>query len=408
MKEHFVKFIDDIKVQIVLCLIAIVIGIVTGALDALFGIGLSTLTTFRQNIGNLYFLPFIPLVALFIAFVFKKYGGKCKKGMSLVFEVENEKEETIPLLLIPFAIVGTWLTHLFGGSAGREGVAMQIGATVSNWFFDKLYIEKASKYLLPIGMAAGFAGLFQTPIASVLFAMEVLVAGEIRYPALLPSMVAAWIAAYTSKFLGLQETAMNLDIYLKMDIKTWMQLIVLGLIFGLVGRAFSFCMHYAQHKAAKVFPNTLHKAIILGIVDAILLIVLYQGRYSGSGASLIEEAMNGGTIYYWDWIFKFGLTILTMCTGMMGGEVVPLFTIGATLGAVIGPLFGMNGLTAAMLGYTAVFASGTNTFFAAIFIGSEIFGFEYMPYFFVVCSIAYICNKNESIYGLQKAIFKRK
>lgn len=203
MKEHFVKFIDDIKVQIVLCLIAVVIGVVTGALDALFGIGLSTLTTFRQNIGNLYFLPFIPIVALFIAFMYKKYGGKCKKGMSLVFEVENEKEETIPLLLIPFAIVGTWLTHLFGGSAGREGVAMQIGATVSNWFFDKLHIEKASKYLLPIGMAAGFAGLFQTPIASVLFAMEVLVAGEIRYPALLPSMVAAWIAAYTSKFLGL-------------------------------------------------------------------------------------------------------------------------------------------------------------------------------------------------------------
>lgn len=408
MKEHIIHLYDDIKVQIVLCLIAVVIGVITGALDALFGIGLSTLTSFRVNIGNLYFLPFIPLIALFIAFMFKKYGGKCKKGMSLVFEVENESEETIPLLLIPFAIVGTWLTHLFGGSAGREGVAMQIGATVANFFYDKLHIEKVSKYLLPIGMAAGFAGLFQTPIASVLFAMEVLVAGEIRYPALLPSMVAAWVAAYTSKLLGLSETAMSLDIYLKMDMKTWIQLIVLGLIFGLVGRAFSFCMHYAQHKAAKLFPNTLQKAIVLGIIDAVLLIALYQGRYSGSGASLIEEAMNGGTIYYWDWIFKFGLTILTMCTGMMGGEVVPLFTIGTTLGVVIGPLLGMNPLAAAMLGYTAVFASGTNTFFAAIFIGAEIFGFEYIPYFFIICSIAYICNKNESIYGLQKAIFKRK
>lgn len=408
MKEHILKLVDDCKVQILLCLISIPIGIITGAIDALFGIVLSFLTTFRQTHNNLFFLPFIPVVAMFIAYMFKKYGGKCKKGMSLVFEVEDEKEETIPLLLIPFAIIGTWLTHLFGGSAGREGVAMQIGATVANFFYDKLHIQKASKYLLPIGMAAGFAGLFQTPIAAVLFAMEVLVAGEIRYPALLPAIVASWIATFTSSHLGLKETAMSLDIYVTLDTKTWIQIIVLGLVFGIVGRAFSFCMHYAQHKAAQYFPDPIKKALILGTVNAILLIVLFQGRYSGSGASLIEETMNGGTIHVYDWILKFGLTILTMCTGMMGGEVVPLFTIGATLGAVLGPLVGMNSLVAAMLGYTAVFASGTNTFFAAIFIGAEIFGFAYIPYFFIICSIAYICNKNESIYGLQKAIFKRK
>ncbi len=405
MKVIFGYF-KNVKVQIVLCLLAIIIGVITGGIDALFGIVLGKLTSFRET-NNLYFLIFIPIGALVVSYMFQKYGGKCKKGMGLVFEVEEGKEKDIPLLLIPFAVCGTWISHLVGGSAGREGVAMQIGATVSNWFADKLNLEYASRYLLPIGLSAGFAGLFQTPIASVLFAMEVLVAGEIRYPIFLPSLVAAYVASKTSSFLGLSSSAIAFSGTLDWNTKTMIVLVILGIIFGIVGDAFSFCMHTAQHKAAALFPNPVRKSLILGSIVAVLLIVCHCGRYSGAGGNLITLAINHEQIYVYDWILKFGLTILTMCSGLMGGEVVPLFTIGATLGAVLGPVFGIDSAFVAMLGYAAVFSSGTNTFFAAIFVGSEIFGFQYMPYFFIVCAVSYVCNKNHSIYGLQKAIFPR-
>lgn len=404
--SSILEYFKNIKVQIVLCLLAIIIGIITGAIDALFGIVLGKLTTIRE-MHNVYFLICIPLGALLVSYVFQKYGGKCKKGMGLVFEVESGKEKDIPLLLIPFVVCGTWISHLVGGSAGREGVAMQIGATVSNWFADKIHLENASKYLLPIGLSAGFAGLFQTPIASVLFAMEVLIAGEIRYPIFLPSLVSAYVAASTSSFLGLSSSTISFSGALNWNAKTMIFLVLMGILFGIVGDAFSFCMHTAQHKAASLFLNPIRKSLVLGTIVAILLIVCHCGRYSGAGGNLITMAINHEQIYMYDWILKFGLTILTMCSGLMGGEVVPLFTIGATLGAVVGPIFGIDSAFAAMLGYAAVFSSGTNTFFAAIFVGSEIFGFTYMPYFFIVCAVSYICNKNHSIYGLQKSVFPR-
>ncbi len=400
------EYIKSIKVQTILCFLAVIIGVITGSIDALFGIVLGKLTALRE-MNDLYFLICIPLGALLVSFVFQKYGGKCKKGMGLVFEVESGKEKDIPLLLIPFAVFGTWISHLVGGSAGREGVAMQIGATVSNWFADKIHLENASRYLLPIGLSAGFAGLFQTPIASVLFAMEVLVAGEIRYPIFLPSLVSAYVASATSSFWGLSSSAIAFSATLDWNTKTMIVLVILGILFGVVGDAFSFCMHTAQQKAASWFPNPIRKSLILGSIVAVLLIVCHCGRYSGAGGNLITLAIHHEQIYAYDWILKFGLTILTMCSGLMGGEVVPLFTIGATLGAVVGPIFGLDSAFVAMLGYAAVFSSGTNTFFAAIFVGSEIFGFQYMPYFFIVCAVAYVCNKNHSIYRLQKAIFPR-
>lgn len=397
---------ESAKVQVQLCFLACVIGIVTGAIDALFGIVLGKLTAFRESYGW-YFLFLIPLGALLVSFLYWKYGGKCKKGMGLVFEVEEGKENKIPLLLIPFAIIGTWITHFVGGSAGREGVAMQIGATVSNWFSDKLQLQNASKYLLPIGMAAGFAGLFQTPITSVVFALEVLVAGEMRYPVLLPSLVASYVASTVSSKIGLGSSMIDAHPVFTVNASLYIRLAILGILFGLVGYLFSFVMHVAQQKCAEFFPNPMKKAVVVGSLVAVLLIVFHFGRYSGAGGNLITSAIQGKGVYAYDWLLKFVLTILTMCSGLMGGEVVPLFTIGATLGAFIGPVLGMDATFAAMLGYTAVFSSGTNTFLAAVFVGSEIFGFAYMPYFFVVCAIAYICNRNHSIYGMQKAVFPR-
>lgn len=392
------------KIQILLCIVALIVGIVTGCIDALFGIVLTKLTTIREQTNNVLLFA-LPLAAVILAYIFHTFGGKCNKGMRLLFEVDEGKEEKVPTILIPFMVCGTWLTHFVGGSAGREGVAMQIGATVSTFFADKLHIENVNQYLLPIGFAAGFAGLFQTPLASILFAMEVLVSGEIRYPALLPCIVSAFVASFTSHLLGLSTSAIPISLQVQESLWLWIGIVILGIVFGFVGNAFSYCMHVAQNYAARKFSSSVRKAFVLGIVLMVLLVALHRGRYSGAGGNLITLAMQGGTVYPYDWLFKFAITILTMCTGLVGGEVVPLFTIGTTLGVVLGPILGVNPILAGMLGYCAVFSSGTNTFLAALFIGGEIFGFIYMPYIFVVCAVAFVCNQNHSIYHLQKLLF---
>lgn len=153
---------------------------------------------------------------------------------------------------------------------------------------------------------------------------------------------------------------------------------------------------------AAVFKCPILRIAVIGVFLSIVFLLLYAGRYSGLGTNLIQYSFHGGTIFSYDWILKFMLTIITLAAGFQGGEVTPLFAIGASLGVVLAGLLHLPIAFVAALGYISVFGSATNTFFAPLFIGGEVFGFAYMPYFFIVCAIAYICNRNKSIYSLQK------
>ncbi len=322
--------------------------------------------------------------------------------MNLVFEVGHGDEAEIPFRLIPFVISGTWITHLFGGSAGREGVAVQIGATFSHFIGRHIPLKNASKIFLVVGMAAGFAGLFQTPIAAIFFAIEVLVASELKYEALFPALVASFSVSTTSKLLGLEKFTFSLTNQISIDTYFVIKLLILGIIFGIVGGGFAYFLKETKQFVSNKIKNPILRIALFGIILSIILLILYKGRYSGLGTNLIQASFNNGFIYKWDWILKFILTILTLSIGFQGGEVTPLFSIGASLGVVIGTLLGLPIEFTAALGYAAIFGSATNTLFAPIFIGAEVFGFEYLPYFFIVCTISYIFNMNKSIYSLQK------
>lgn len=389
------------KTELLLAVIGIPIGIIIGIIDSVFGQVLLKLSDIREMYYP-YLIFFLPIVGMIIVFFYNRFGGKSGKGMNLVFEVGHGDEEVISLRLIPFVVSGTWLTHLFGGSAGREGVAVQIGATFSHWIGRHLKIKNAPQIFLVAGMAAGFSGLFETPIAAVLFAMEVLVAGEIRYEALFPALTASISAFVTSKLLGLSKFSFALTDSTDFSAELFLKLFILGIIFGIVGGLFAWVLKKANTFFAEKIKNPIIRIGIIGFVLSILLFVFYNGRYSGLGTNLIEKSFNGGTVYYWDWILKFILTIITLSAGYQGGEVTPLFSIGSTLGAVLAPLFGISVEFSSALGYVAIFGSATNTFFAPVFIGAEIFGFKYMPYFFIVCTVSYLFNFNKSIYSLQK------
>ena len=248
-------------------------------------------------------------------------------------------------------------------------------------------------------MAAGFAGLFGTPVAAVLFALEVLVKGEMKLRALFPAVTAAFAASTTSQALGLSKFTFLLSAHLPPF--SWLllvQLLLLGVIFGVAGGLFAWCLKRTKGFLSAKIKNPLLRIGLAGAALSAVLLLFYQGRYSGLGTNLIQASLNGGTVYPWDWALKSILTIVTLSAGFQGGEVTPLFSIGASLGAAAAGLFGLPVPFAAALGYAAVFGGATNTFLAPVIIGGEIFGFETIPYFFIVCTVAHVCNAGKSIY----------
>lgn len=397
LKKALFKYKD----LFLLSFIAILIGIIVGSIDTLFGKVLLEITRIRNS--HVYFLiPFLPLAGILIAFTYSKIGKNSNKGMSLIFSAAFKEDDIIPKRLVPLAITSTWVTHLFGGSAGREGVAVQIGGTVGHSIGRRLSIKNSSKILLITGMSAGFAGLFQTPLAAIFFSMEVLTVGTVEYSALLPCVIAAYVAKFTSQALGLKEAGIHLDVFIDFNGYFILKIALLGILFGIIGGFFAYLFSLTKKFLLNHITNPMLRIFLVGCIVSAGIMLLHKGRYAGFGTNLISAAFHHEKIYEYDWILKLILTILTLSAGFQGGEVTPLFSIGASLGAVISPIFGLPMEFVAALGYVAVFGSATNTILAPIFIGAEVFGYDYIPYFFIVSAIAYVFNGNRSIYSAQK------
>ena len=385
-------------------LLAVVVGIIVGAIDALFGRVLLFITDFRTEHYKML-LPFLPIAGLLITYMYNKCSKESLKGMSLVLKTTQEKREGIPKALIPLVMIGTWITHLFGGSAGREGVAVQIGATLSHNISKKLNLPNNGKVMAIVGMSAGFGGLFQTPLAALFFAIEVITVGVLEYEALLPAFVGAYVASTTSHLLGLEKFFVNINDTIPIDEKAVVKIIILGIAFGLAGKAFSFSLSKLKAFMGNKFKNPYVRIGVVSIPLAILLFIVLGGRYCGLGTNIINNCFNDGTVYSYDFILKIAFTVITLSIGFQGGEVTPLFAIGASLGYVLGGVMGLNPVVTASLGYAAVFGSATNTLIAPMLIGLEVFGSQNMTMFVVVCIIAYVLNGNKSIYSAQE-IFK--
>lgn len=384
---------------------ALLIGSIVGIIDTIFGRLLLEIGELRSDY-LLFLLPFLAPCGLFITYLNRNYGGKSQKGMELLFEVGEGREKDIPKRLIPLTILSTWLTHLFGGSAGREGVAVQLGGTVAHALRRDSLGPHASRIYLVTGMAAGFGGLFQTPLAAIFFAMEVLVVGRIEWRALYPATIAAFVASWTSHTLGLEKFTQHLSDQLSLSPLVFFQLLLLGVIFGLTGKLFAYLLGKFKQTFAHAFVNPYVRIGVVGLGLSILLYLIGTGRYTGLGTNLISYSFVGADgkslITGADWILKLFFTVTTIAAGYKGGEVTPLFSIGASLGVWLAPIFGLPVYLVAALGYAAVFAGATSTTIGPILIGCEVFGFQYWPAFLLVCLVATRLFPALSIYGGQK------
>lgn len=337
------RLVNTYSCLVLMGAVGIPIGVIVGAICALFGRVLLAIGAFRDEHVALL-LPFLTLAGLAIVFAYRTWGKGTDRGMSLVFDVGHGREDAISPRLVPLIMLSTWATHLFGGSAGREGVAVQIGATVSHWIGRRLPFRDPGNTFLLIGMAAGFAGLFRTPLAAAIFAIEVLVAGRMEYRALFPALTASLAASMTSGALGLEKFEVAVTASYALDLPGLGRLALLGIAFGMVGGAFAWCLAHAKTFAVRLLPSPYIRVAVMGLALSAILFVLWQGRYCGLGTNLISAALgdNGeASIMPWDWALKFVLTIATLAAGYQGGEVTPLFSIGASLGVVLAGILGM-------------------------------------------------------------------
>lgn len=384
-----------------LCAVAAAVGVAAGALAAVFGRGLLAIGAVRDAHPGRW-LPFLPLAGAVIAWCYRRWGSRAGRGMGLVIDAAFDEEETIPRRLIPMIFLSTWATHLFGGSAGREGVAVQMGAALGRGAGRLLPMQNAKKLLLKAGMAAGFGGLFRTPFAAALFAVEVTAVGRLDLEALLPVLAASLAARWTSGALGLEKFTVELTGLPVLDGPMALRLACLGLCFGLVGALFAIGLGRAKAFLGQRMHNPVARAALVGAVVAAASLACHWGRYSGLGTNLITAAFAGGTVYWYDWLAKLLLTVVTLAGGFQGGEVTPLFSIGASLGVWLAPLAGVPVPVAAAAGYCAVFGAASRTLPAPALIAGEVFGREFLPFGLLCCAAARVCSGGATIYPAQR------
>lgn len=394
------------------------IAIAIGSMVALFLWLLNWSIHFRFAHPQL--LYFLPVAGVAIYFTYKLYGKSSDKGNNLIMDEIHTPGGGVPKRMAPLVLIATVATHLFGGSAGREGTAVQIGGSIAQLFSDWFKLSTADKgVILTAGIAAGFGAVFGTPLTGAIFALEVLTLGRIQYNALVPCLVAGIVGDVTVAAWGIHHTMYHIDIipatahlfsnYISIDLLLLIKVIVASVAFGLASMLFAETVYGVKNVFNKIISI---KWLIPALGGLIIIGLTYlNGKpdylslgvdAEHIGAVTVVSAFHAGGADTWSWLWKTIYTTITLGTGFKGGEVTPLFYIGATLGNTLSALMDAPVSLFAALGFIAVFAGATNTPLACTIMGIELFGGEYTLFFAVACFTAYFFSGNSGIYSSQR------
>lgn len=380
--------------------LASLVGLLSGSASAIFLVTLDWATSFRE--ANLWLIALLPLAGFGIGYVYHHYGANSVKGNNLLLEELYQTKNPIPLRMTPLVLFGTIFTHLFGGSAGREGTAVQMGGSLADQLTKWFSINEENRRIIIIcGVAGGFASVFGTPLAGAIFSLEWMLTRQFRWKSFFPAFFAAFVADWTCELLwGVGHTSYSIHEVPSHSLTNLSWVIPAGVVFGLAARLFA----ETSHGISAVFKRTISYPPLRPVVGGVLvgLIVYFFGSttYIGLGVPRIVEAFEVPLPWY-DWLAKTGLTGLTLGSGFKGGEVTPLFFTGATLGNALSEWIPLPlGLLAGM-GFVAVFSGATNTPLACTIMGMELFGYEAGIFLGLACFIAYIFSGKRSIYDSQ-------
>lgn len=376
----------------------IIVSIVMGIISAIFLRSLEFVTTLRGSFP--YLISLIPVIGVLTTYTYSKYGKKSNRGNNLIIE-SVQKDVKVPFRMAILTFIFTVLTHLAGGSAGREGTAVQIGGTLTNKISDVFKItHKEKRVLIMSGISAAFGSVFGTPLAGTFFGMEVCFIGKLSYEAMIYCFIGSYTANFITELLGINHTSHLIKSIPNISIYTLLIVIISSILFGVFGRMFAKGIHFVKGFYSRNIKNNIYRAIISSIVVLLVIIIFRLYKFEGLSTWLIDSGFSG-EVTILDPIKKLILTILTLGAGFQGGEVTPLFDIGASLGGAIGNLTNIDPSLLAAIGMICVFGSATNTPFTTIMLGINLFGAEAVPYYIIGSFISYYIMGHNGIYGAQ-------
>jgi H+/Cl- antiporter ClcA len=380
--------------------LALLVAILAGSASALFLQALDWATQTRES--HRWLLALLPVAGFVVAWVYMKVGQEVEGGNNLLLDEIHDPQKALPLRMAPLILVGTVISHLFGASVGREGTAVQMGGALADQVTRWFRLSAADRrILLMAGISAGFASVFGTPLAGAVFGLEVLVMGRMRYDALWPCFIAAIAADQVTSMWGIEHTHYAVGSVLTVSAWPVLAVLLAGALFGLVGMVFAEATHTLSAFMKRHISYAPLRPVLGGIVLATIIWGLDGWRFAGLGIPTIQQAFLQ-PLPAWDFAGKLLLTMGSLSTGFKGGEVTPLFFIGATLGNALAPVLHLPIGMMAALGFVAVFAGAANTPLACTLMAMELFGAQIGVYAALACVASYLLSGHTGIYRSQR------
>lgn len=391
----------EIAPQIVRWLaVSLAVGVLAGTASAGFLVSLDWATRWRE--AHLWIIALLPLGGLFIGWLYHRFGTEVERGNNLILDEIHDPKKVIPLRMTPLVLFGTVATHFFGGSAGREGTAVQMGGSLADQLTGVLRLRPGDRrILLMAGMSAGFASVFGTPLAGAVFGLEVLAFGKLRYDAIFPCFAAAVIADRVTTMWGVHHTPYVIPAFPPMSLAGLLAAVAAGVCFGVAGMLFAKATHRigAVFKARVAYPPL--RPLVGGALVAAAVFALGTTRYIGLGIPTIVESFTTA-LPAWDFAAKLLFTAVTLGAGFKGGEVTPLFFIGATLGSTLSWILPLPTPLLAGMGFVAVFAGAANTPISSTLMAMELFGAPAGVFAAIACVVSYLFSGHAGIYHAQR------
>lgn len=384
--------------------IGILTGIIGGVTGSVFVLGVTEANRFWQ--GHRWMTLLLPLAGLLIIFLYRVLHFKEAKGTNRIIESIRDQEDT-PVTVGPLIFVATILTHGFGGSAGREGAAVQIGGSIGSGIAKGLRLDhKDTSLVIICGVSAVFAALFNTPLTAVFFALEVTSVGILYYAGLLPCIISSLVAVKIAALFGIKKEPWNIISVPEIGYEVLLKVAVIGVLAAIVSIIIVVIFNFIKILSEYWVMNQYLRVFIGGLIIIGLSFIFDSGNYNGSGTEIILKALNGES-NWWDFPVKLLFTAITLGTGFKGGEIVPSFFMGAVTGCFFGNLIGLDPGFAAALGLICTFCGAVNCPVASIIMSIELFGSEGLLLFGLACAISYTLSGYYSLYSSQKIVYSK-
>ena len=408
MKERIKYWLNEMcvtaKALLFWFVMAGIVGAVCGVVGGAFHFAIDEATQLRGQLPWLVYL--MPVAGLIIVWIYQVSGMKNDSGTNqIIASVRSGTRPPVKLAVLIFA--GSALTHLTGGSAGREGAALQIGGSLASGVGRLFKLgERSMNIMVMCGMSGLFSALFGTPLTAAVFSMEVVSVGIFHYSALFPGMLSAYVATAITRMMGIAPEAYHLMGTPELGWLSVAQVGGLAIVCAILSILFCVVMHKSAHIYQKLFPNQYVRVVAGGVLVILLTLLVGNRDYNGAGGHIIEAAV-GGHAVPWAFVLKIVFTALTLGAGYRGGEIVPTFFVGATFGCTIAPLFGLDPAFGAAVGMIALFCGVVNCPLASILLSVELFGSQGILFFAMACALSYLLSGKFSLYSSQKIVYSK-